>query len=233
MVFSCNFGNKCPQSLFVLWKIVAVCKNVLKTPSSPTRFHQEIVLTLQCVPGLRSGLLPWAVSWHWIMHFFSCLHCFPKCIFINFLPPFIFSWSLQFFMWNTWKLFLKVSSWAGDQCLFRHIVIRERAAARVVQFPCSGRAGSLPGHPAACKCHWSCWKVAGGLPALLMAWKYPFFLCVHCLTLVTLNFKMRAWPGYKWYDIIHKQVGRNATIPGVTELTAFLSQMVQLKSWYS
>lgn len=101
---------------------------------------------------------------------------------------------------------------------------------RLVQFPCSGRAGPLPGHPAACKCHWSCWRVAVGLPARLMAWKCPFVLCVHCLTLVKLNFKTGAWPSCKWYDITREQVGRNATVPGVMEFNAFLSQAVQLKS---
>lgn len=217
MVFSCNFGNECPQSLLVPWKIVAVCKNVLKTPSSPTRFHQEIVLTLQCVPGLRSGLLPWAVSWHWIMHFFSCLHCFPKCIFINFLPPFIFSWSLQFFYEKYLKIIFKSQLLGSRSMPLPSHCRRGASRRRLVQFPCSSRAGSLPGHPAACKCHWSCWRVAVGLPARLMAWKCLFFLCVHCLTLVKLNFKTRVWPGCKWYDITREQVGRNAMVPGVME----------------
>lgn len=147
-----------PKS-FVLWKIVAVCKNVLQAPSSPTHFQREIMLTLQSVPGWGSGLLPWAVSWHWIMHFSSCLHCFPKCIFINFLSSFIFSWSLQFFMWNTWDLFLKVSFWAVDQCLFRQMVSKHRVCSEAPQLPRS-RAGSSPGPGSAdaaghaARCQW-------------------------------------------------------------------------------
>lgn len=184
-----------PKSV-VVWKIVAVGKNGLQALSSPTHFQQEIVLTLQSVPGWGSGLLPWAVSWHWIIHFSSCLHCFPKCIFINFLSSFIFSWSLQFFMWNTWELFLKVSFWAGDKCLFPQMVLQYESVPR----GCSFLAPQ----------HWIFPRTPSSVPILLItlkggnctscqfdSLKCPFFLCVCCLPLAKLNLKTRSWQVYK------------------------------------
>lgn len=191
--------------------------------SSPTHFQAEIVLTLQSAAARGSGLLPWAVSWHWIMHFSSWLHCFPKCIFINFLSSFIFSWSLQFFMWNTWELFLKVSFWAGDKCLFRQMVSQHCACTKGPQLPCS-MSCILPRTPAACRCHRSCWVVAVGPPASLLAWKCPGFICVCSLTLAKLSLKITSWEVCKSsYHISHRQMGRNMMIPWIVELSVFLT----------